>query len=428
MRISEDILQFIWRFRLFRQIPLFTRAGLPIRILHPGDWNQDAGPDFQSALLIIEDIYICGNVEVHVSAKDWIIHGHHQNPAYNSVVLHVIWEGEEPCYLADGSLLPSLNLRELIEPDIVWKANNLLQNINPIPCAYDIKNVPMHIKVQVLQRTVVERLETRYEQVKILLNETQGDWERVTLILIASAFGMKVNKEQFMALSRILNLKLLKKFAHKPQQIHALFFGQAGLLQKVPGRESYVQELQKEYAYIEKLHGLDSLSPYQWKFMRMRPANFPTFKLAQLASLYTHQSSWFSWITTTESLEEIRYFVDNLEIPAFWSNHYHFEKESVGHSTAISKDFFHLLVINSFSMILFSYGKYMGDGYLANRALEWLEQVPVEINKLVRPYKSLGLPLESALDSQAVLQLWSAYCEKKRCLHCGIGASIINRI
>ena len=425
--MSEDILQFIWRFRLFRQIPLFTSAGLPIRILHPGDWNHDAGPDFQSALLYIEDIYISGNVEVHVSAKDWYIHGHQENPAYNSVILHVIWEGDDPCYLADGSLLPSLNLKELIEPEIVWKANTLLQNINPIPCAYDIKNVPKHIKLQVLQRAVVERLEVRYEHVKVLLKETQGDWERVTLILIASAFGMKVNKEQFIALSSLLNLKLLKKFAHQPRLVHALFFGQAGLLQNTSERESYVQDLKKEYAYIEKLHGLESLSPYQWKFMRMRPANFPTFKLAQLASLYTHQSSWFSWITTTESLDEIKYFVDNLEIPEFWSNHYHFEKESVGHSTSISKEFFQLLVINSFALILFSYGKYICDSHLVNRSLEWLEHMPVEKNKLVRPFKSLGLPLESALDSQAVLQLRSSYCEKKRCLHCGIGASIINR-
>ena len=428
MHVSEDILHFIWRFRLFRQLLLLTSKGQSLRILQPGILNEDAGPDFHQALLLLDGVYIYGHIEIHVAAKDWRLHGHSNNPVYNTVVLHVVWDGDEPCFLEDGSEIPTLRLCELIEDKVLWNANRLLQNINPIPCSYDFDNVPAHIQYQVLQRTLVERFESRYVQVLAYLKETKGDWERVSMVLIAAAFGMKVNKLAFIELGMLLDINLLKKFANKPTIIQALFFGQAGFLTCGLEHDPYVQSLQNEYQYFAKLYQLPQMSIYQWKFMRMRPANFPSFKLSQLAALFAYNRSWFAWLCTTESLAEIRNTIARIEVPEFWMHHYHFKKETVAHNTAISDDFFNLLVINSFSLILFAYGKYVGDSSLVQRALDWLEQVPVESNRIVAIYRKLGFSMQSAMDSQAVLQLQKEYCERKRCLHCGIGASIVKGI
>lgn len=428
MEITEDILQFIWRFRLFRQFPLQTSFGDSLRIVNPGRWNADAGPDFLMAQLEMEGHAWHGHVEVHVHARDWALHGHQHNPAYNAVLLHVVWDGEEAAWLENGSLLPCLQLCDLVDASIIAKANTLLKNINPIPCAYELEAVPSHVQVNVLERMAIERLEQRYAQVLGLLKMMQGDWERLCLALIAAAFGMKVNKQSFIDLSQILQLNLLRKLGDKPLQVQSLFFGQAGWLQQEGVKDAYVQELRRAYSFLERAHHLSSLSPYQWKFLRMRPYNFPTFKLAQLAALYTGHPGWFAWITHSKELAEIQVYVSEVQLPTFWEGHYHFEKEAVPHSGAITNDFFHLLVINSFALLLFTYGKYTANQKLMDRALSWLEQVPAERNKLVLPYKKLGMPLQSAMDSQAILQLQAAYCDKKRCLHCGIGASLIKGI
>lgn len=427
MRISEHILHFIWRYRLFNPFDLHGSNGERIEVVQPGNYNTDAGPDFLFAHLRINNQEWHGHIEIHVDPNDWNQHGHQKNKAYNAVILHVVWDGHLDCFLEDGTLIPCLELKPLVDEALLQKIEQLLQNNHWLPCSYGMGKVPDYQKIQVLNRMGIERLEHRYKIVVLMLNSYRGDWERVCLGMLAGAFGMKVNKQSFQDLSQILSLKLIQKMKNNPENIHALFFGQAGFLKCYKGDDPYVMKLQANYDYLKKSQQLIEISAFQWKFMRMRPYNFPTIKLAQLASMYCLFASWFSLIVEANSLEELKTYCQQLEIPEFWNTHFHLEKESVRHNTRIIEQFFHLLAINSFVPILFSYGKFIGNQVYMDRALQWLEQLKPEVNSVCRRYMGFGMDLFNALETQAVLHLRSAYCNSKRCLECGIGVSIIRR-
>lgn len=427
MQIPEHVLQFIWRFRLFRQFGLVCRNGERVEVVHPGNYNTDAGPDFLFAHLRINGQDWYGHIEIHVQSSDWELHGHDKNKSYNAVILHVVWEGDKDCYLEDGALLMSLGMKDLVEKSVLNKIDRLLQNNHWLPCSYGLNNVAEYQKIHVLNRMGIERLEARYETILGLLKLYRGDWERVCLSLMAGAFGMKVNRQVFMDLSEILSLKLIQKMKGNSGSVQAIFFGQAGFLKSYRGEDPYLLKLVDRYSYLQRIHSLNEISGFQWKFMRMRPFNFPTLKLAQLAAMYCKFSSWFSLVVGALSLDELKECLRELEVPEFWETHFHFEKESSSHSTAITEQSFHLLAINSFIPLLFAYGKYVGDQNYMDRAISWLESLKAENNSVSRRYKRYGLTLCNALETQAVLHMRSTYCDPKLCLECGIALAIIKR-
>ena len=425
MHIPEDILHFIWRFRLFQPYTLYSLSGDRIEVLHPGQYNRDAGPDFLFSRLRIGGREWHGHVEIHVLSSGWKLHGHHQDVAYNAVILHVVWAGNTPCYLADGTLLPCLQLRDFIPADFLERAERLLGNLHWLPCHYALEEVPNFQKLQVLQRMGVARLEERYTGVMDLLAKFKGDWERVSFCLLSAAFGMKVNKDAFIDYSDILSLRLLKKLKGRALAIQALFFGQAGFLTGQRAADEYMKTLQVEFRYLKHAHQLQELSPHQWKFLRMRPFNFPTFKLAQLAAMYTACPSWFSNIVHAQNLTELHNLCQEIKVPDYWERHFHFEQETRQHSTAISLPFFHLLAINAFVQLLFAYGKHIDNAEMMDRAISWLENLKKEDNSIVRRYQEYGLEASNALESQALLHLRNRYCNTRRCLSCGIALEVI---
>ena len=427
MRIPEELLHFIWRFRLFKPLMMKTTCGKQVQVIKPGQFNEHAGPDFLFAELKIAGQQWFGHIELHVDAKDWMVHRHHQDEAYNAVILHVIWEGEMACYLSDGTWIPNLNLQQLVDEEVLEKALDLLHNGHWLSCAYRMKKIPMHIKLQTVQRAAVERLEGRYQQIMLQNKRFKGDWERITLSMLAGSFGFKVNKQAFLDWAELINLKLLAKFADKPKSIQAMFFGQAGFLTAYKGKESYPTQLQKEYEYIKQGFGLAEMSVYQWKFLRMRPANFPTIRLAQLAGLYHIRTNWFSKIVSSHYVEDIKQELRNTTINKYWRTHYHFEKTTEDHSNEFSETFTDLLVINCFAPLLFAYGKHIRKTGHMDLAMEWLESIGAEENVVTRKYRKSGLPSFSAMESQGLLHLQTHYCDLKKCLNCPIGAYIIQQ-
>lgn len=427
MKIPEQILHFIWRFRLFKPFHLVCQGFEEIEVIYPGNYNTDAGPDFLFAQLKINGDDWHGHVEIHVDAEDWVIHGHDTNEAYNAVILHVVWEQGKKCFSADGQLIPCLELKGLVDADLLDKIERLLQNTHWLPCSYGLMKVSKYQKIQVLNRMGVERLEHRYEQVMLMLKSYRGDWERLCLSLLAGSFGMRVNKQAFQDLSQIINLKLLQKMKGNSEAVHCLFFGQAGFLKSYKGHEAYILELKEQYQYLKNMHKLNEMNSFQWKFMRMRPHNFPTIKLAQLAAMYSQFSSWFSLLGSAINLEELKGYCQSLEIPGFWENHFHLEKETKIHSPKITDQFFDILAINGFVLVLFAYGKYIGSQEYMDKAISWLEELKPEVNSVSKRYIGYGLSICNAMESQAVLHLRANYCNPKRCLECGIGLAIIKR-
>lgn len=421
--IAEELLHFVWQFRLFNQLELYSTDDEQIKILQVGQSNEDAGPDFLFSQLTIDGREWRGHVEIHVDGGDWFAHGHHRDAAYNPVVLHVVYQNPVPVFRADGTPVPCLDLAPLIPVRMLDRYRDIRQNLHWIPCEKHLPYVGDLPKIQTLQRMAVARLEQRYVEVQELLDETMGDWEHVLFLLLCRSFGTKVNAQPFLQWGKLIDLTLIRKYGKDIFKIEAMVFGQAGFLNDVP-KESYVKELADEYNYLKTIHGLKELKVFEWKFMRMRPHNFPTFRLAQLAALYRQTPYLFGEVMQCKEVTDFRHLLMGASPSPFWETHFVLGKTSPKHTTGLSLSFIEHIAINALVPVLFSYGKHMGMERLQLRALAWLEQLRAEQNKITRKFDELSLSAASAADSQGLIQLKQDYCNQRKCLQCSIGLSL----
>ncbi|MEO6037512.1 MAG: DUF2851 family protein [Saprospiraceae bacterium] len=422
--MPESFLHFLWRWRRFDAQNLLTTQGQTLEILQPGEHNTHAGPDFFNARIRIGDTLWAGNVEIHLQASEWLAHKHQEDPAYDNVVLHVVLEEDQPVFRSgDGSRLPCLLLQGRIPPKLLTTYQRLEHERAWIPCASFFAATPDIIRLNWLDRMLVERLEQKTATITELLIATENHWEVAFYRLLARNFGLKVNAEPFEALARLLPLQVLAKHKNSRLQLEALLFGQAGLLGG-PFQEAYPQTLAREYRHLAHKYALTPLVASQWKFLRLRPANFPTVRLAQFAALVHQSAHLFSQVLATDGLRSL----ENLFTaqPAdYWRSHYQFGKESRPNSKTLGRDFVQLLIINTVVPVLFHYGRSKGDGEMQTRALRLLEELPAEKNAVLEDWAALGIRAHQAYQSQALLHLKTRYCDAKRCLECGIGNYIL---
>lgn len=425
MMYPEELLHFIWRYRLYDQRDLKTKDGQALQVIHTGLHNQDAGPDFELATIRLDDTVWTGHIEIHRKEDDWSLHRHHLDPTYNATVLHVVWSASEKVHRrADETTMPTLILKDYVNEQMIEKYESLRKSQKEIACENHLKQVPSVIKQSWLERLTIERLEERYTRCQYWIAETKQDWERVFLITLSRSFGMKVNAEAFEELMSGLDIRLLFKYSDEPSKISGLLFGLAGFL-NADQDDDEMSMLKKEYAHLRELHTLKSMNLERWKFLRMRPYNFPTYRLAQLAALLSTTTYWFERIRMENDLEKIFEEIRLVATDSYWRIHFRFGVKTVPHGTGWSNSFLNHLAINCFVPVLFSYGKFMGDIGLMNRAQQWMTQIPVERNNIVSYYDNWGLGCQNASDSQALLVLKRNYCDMKRCLDCHIGLAIL---
>lgn len=421
--VAEELLHFIWQFRLFDQLELYSTDGEQIRIIQVGQCNTDAGPDFLLSEIDIGGQTWRGHVEIHIDGASWTAHGHHLDKAYNSVVLHVVYRNPTPVFRADGTPIPCLELAQLIPETLMQRYRAVMENLHWIPCEKQLPKVNSLSKRQVLQRMTTARLEYRYQQIRDLLQETVEDWEKTLFLQLCRSFGMRVNAVPFLELGRLLNLPLIWKYRNDSLKLEAMAFGQAGFLSEVP-QAGYTKMLADEYRYLKGIHGLKELEGVEWKFMRMRPYSFPTFRLAQLIGLYRHTPYLFEALIRDGKRSLFDNRLKGISVSPFWETHFVLGKSTPPHGTRLSPVFLEHIAINALIPLLFSYGKNMGLEHLQARALQWLEELNAEKNNITRNFKALAFPALSAADSQALLQLKKDYCDQKKCLRCPIGLSL----
>ena len=421
--MQEDFLHFIWRTRRFDAAGLSTTQGHVIQIIHPGEYNTDAGPDFFNARLRIGDTEWAGNVEMHLRSSDWLLHGHDTDPAYHNVVLHVVWIDDEPVLRSSGDPVPCLILKDRVPAALLDNYQRLLHEENWIPCAGRFSEIPAIVRLNWFDRLLVERLEQKSAYLTTQLDATTNHWEEAFYRSLARSFGLKVNTEPFEALARSLPLTLLVKHKNDLHQLEALLFGQAGLLEG-SFKESYPQLLAKEYRFLKHKYGLQPLSGSQWKFLRMRPANFPSVRIAQFAALIYHSTHLFGQFLEAETVRQVQHL---FAVPAspYWETHYRFDAPTVKKVKMPGRDFIELLLINTIIPALFFYGKSRQMQVYSDKALRWLEELPPESNHLLDGWESLGIKPRHAWESQSLLQLKNQYCDKKRCLDCAIGGFLL---
>lgn len=421
--MREDFLHFCWRWRRFDMAELRTTDGQTLEILHPGELNQHAGPDFFNARIRLNGTLWAGNIELHVRASEWLEHGHQRDKAYDNVILHVVFEEDVVLRRRNGDLIPCLSLHNRLFPKIIDSYFRLEHTRLWIPCASSIGEVSPIVIQNWCDRLLVERLEEKTQKMQAVLAQTQFDWEEAFHRLLARNFGLKVNTDPFEHLANSLPLKIIKRHRADPSQVEALFFGQAGLLE-VDYSDSYPLQLQREYRHLAHKYGLEPIPASLWKFLRLRPANFPTVRIAQLAALYHKCEAPFNAVLEAENIEELENLFATAPAP-YWLDHYQFDKPSKNHVKIPGREFIHLLAINTLAPMLFLYGKERHRPTLQEKALAWLETLPAERNAVINQWHKLGIKPAHAYQSQALLHLRSNYCEAKRCLSCAIGTALL---
>ena len=421
--MREDFLHFLWRWRRFDARDLTTTDGQALEILHPGEPNPHAGPDFFNARIRLDGTLWAGNVEIHLNASDWLAHRHDDDPAYENVVLHVVLDEDQRLRRPNGELLPCLVLRQRLQPRLLDKYLRLEHERAWIPCEKMFVNIPEIVRHNWLDRVLVERLEEKTGLVAEAVEAAGRHWEEAFYRMLARNFGLKVNAEPFEVLARSLPLRILARHKDQLFQVEALLFGQAGFLAE-PQEDDYPRALDKEYRFLQHKYGLESIAVGQWKFFRLRPAAFPTVRLAQFAALVHRSAHLFSQVLEAHNTAELEQLF-SAETSDFWLTHFRFDKSSGRRTKPLGREFVHLLLINTVAPFLFHYGRVRGQTDLQDRALRLLEELPPETNTIVRSWAGRGERARSAAQSQALLHLKTRYCDAKRCLECAIGNTIL---
>lgn len=427
--MQEDFLYYLWKLQYFDKKSLTTCSGEPLTVLQQGTRNDHAGPDFLNGKIIINDVTWHGHVEMHINASDWYAHQHQKDKAYENVILHVVWNHDKDIQQPDGTMIPTLALKDIVKPHLHRQYQELLQNQDTILCAKQLPQVPDFVKTSMLDKALFQRLTNKHNLVYRLLEDNKGDWEETAYQLLANNFGFKVNSASLLALAKDLPLKVLAKQADQLSSIEALLLGQAGLLRQEEQNETneYLAALQKEHQYLAHKYQLstDSAYPNQWKFFRLRPANFPTIRIAQLAQLLHQHPSIFDFLvnTPTEILRNRLSIMQSI----YWQDHYQFGKTSKAKIPGLGKASIENILINTVVPLLVAYGKAKDEQDYVDRAVAILQHLPAEYNTITRHWEKVGIRVKSAFDSQALIELFNNFCSQKQCLSCNIGTDILKK-
>ena len=423
--MTEDFLQYVWQHQLLDH-GLATIDGQPVVVLHAGEQNRDAGPDFFNARVRVGEVEWAGNVEIHVRTSDWKTHRHSEDKAYNNIILHVVYEHDCEIVLHDGRRPPTVELKQYLHPSLIANYDALMRPDDSVvvPCANRITEVPVFMVRSFMERLAIERIETKTEVARRLLDESRGGWEQTCYWLMAHYFGGRVNALPFELLAKSTDQRLLYRWKDDPQRVEALLMGQAGLLEGC-FEDDYPRKLQADYNAIGKAAALNPIGGYLWKFYCLRPSSFPTIRISQFAKLLSESSNVFATLLNISDIKELEKKFDQCASD-YWNNHYKFDKASDKASVKrIGKVQARSLIINAWVPLLFLYGVEHGQEQRKEQAVGLLEQMPAEDNAVIRRWQRAGIIPSNAVESQALIQLYNRYCAGRRCLECGIGFQIL---
>ena len=421
--MQENFLHYVWQFRKFNTAELKTTTGESIILLGNGQHNLNGGPDFLNAQLKIDQQLWAGNVEIHIKSSDWYVHNHEVDSAYDNVILHVVFEHDTDVHRRNNSIIPTLELKDLIHKNVFHNYQKLLMTPNKwINCENDFSNVDDFLMSNWLERMYIERLERKSKAIEMLLESSKNDWEGVLFKLLAKNFGLKVNGDAFFSMSNSFDFSMVRKIQSLPLQLEALFFGQLGVLDK-PIENAYYLSLAKEYQFLKQKFNLSNEVVIPLQFFRLRPPNFPTIRLSQLAMLYHQHTSLFTKVMNTETIEDF-YKLFNVTTSEFWNSHFTFEKTSRISRKSLTKSFIDLLLINTILPLRFCYQRNRGEN-AAEFSFLMARIIASEQNGIIKAFNNLKPISSSALTSQALIQLKTEYCDKNRCMSCAIGNSLL---
>lgn len=426
--VNELLISYLWKNQLFNHQNLVTSAGDKMSIIHPGIENSNAGADFQQAKIRINDLDWVGTVELHINASDWIEHAHQMDPAYENVILHVVWNDDLKIKYQNGTSIPSLCLSTQVNPETI-EAYESIKSIrtNGLHCNSMFESAEIELKEKMLAKCLGERQDYKVDQINQLLLNTHGDWEETFYQSLAKSFGFSVNADPMFRLAQSMPLKLILRYRDRNNGIEASLFGLAGLLEENI-KDEYQWQLRREFIHLKKKHDWPNtyLNHSDWKFLRMRPPNFPTVRIAQFAELIKSNCSLISLLLEIQELKTIATLFET-PLNEYWQNHYHFGKKGNGSHSVIGKSAFESICINTLIPMLICYSNHKNESRYKEKAIRWTGEIRAENNFVTRIFNDHGLKMKNSGDSQGCIQWYQQYCKVKKCAICEVGKQLMKK-
>lgn len=418
--MNEKLLQYLWNFKVFTHFNFKDTDENPIEILDFGKWNTDSGPDFLMAKIKIKNIILAGNIELHVKSSDWIFHQHSKDPNYNNIILHVVYQNDIDIKEFKNHNISTLELKDYIDATIFQKYENLLNESQFIPCEkiFSTKKIPIHFH----EENLLKKLEEKSLEIETDLKQYKNNYEAVLFHHLAYSFGLKVNASIFKQIAESIDFNIINKIRQNKTQLEALLFGISGWLETP--QDSQMQLWKREFDFIKAKYIIPKLT-IRPKFLRLRPPNFPTIRLSQLAGLYFQHQNLFSKIISAQNTNDLMEIFKEIKASEYWDNHFNFGKvSSVNQTKVLTKDFIELIILNTILPIKYTYHKHQNEN-IKDEILAFYGKIQAEKNSIIEQWKKLGLKIRNSAESQSLIYHFKNYCETKNCLNCGIGFEIL---
>lgn len=416
-------MHYVWQYRHYDVLKTETTDGKAVVVVFPGYHNHDAGPDFLQAVVDIGGMRWIGSVEIHCRSSDWLRHRHQYDDKYKSVILHVVYEHDTEIRVSEQEIVPTFELKGLIPSEMCCRYEWLVSRPDKLLCRWRLREMEPLVLQNQLSKVLVERMTARQTRYYSMLESCNKDWRELIYRMLAIGFGCKKNAAAFELLAQSLPYRIIRTHLSSKLQLYALLFGQSGMLDGAEG-DDYVERLRYEYDYLRYKYRLDPVGAHQWNWLRLRPQNFPSLRLAQFAQLLYESGDLSVDRVLHASYPQLQQWLA-VAPDIYWETHYQLGKETEEHASGLGRSTADLLIINTIVPMRFCYARFFGDDAMQEEALALLERVGYEDNKTTRIFADTGFPCGSAYDSQAQMELMEHYCERKRCLECSIGEKIV---
>lgn len=418
--MNEKLLQYLWNFKVFTHFDFTDTNGDPVEILDFGRWNTDSGPDFLMARIKTKNIILAGNIELHVRSSDWIFHQHSRDPAYQNIILHVVFQNDVDIKDFADQNIPTLELKDHIDRNVFQKYENLLKENQFIPCEkiFDTNKIPIHFH----EENLLKKLEQKSLEIKVDLQLHKNNYEAVMFHHLAYSFGLTVNALLFKQIAESIDFTIINKIRQNKTQLEALFFGVSGWLETPLDPQMKIWK--REFDFLKAKYNIPEIM-IRPKFLRLRPPNFPTIRLSQFADLYFQHQNLFSKIISAQNTNSLFEIFKEIQASDYWTDHFNFGKiSSIYHPKVLTKDFIELIILNTILPVKYAYHKHQNEN-INDEILFFYSEIQSEKNSIIKEWKKLGLKTKTSIESQSLIYHFKNYCKAKNCLNCSIGFKIL---